>query len=169
MIKYYVIDLKVGDVNKAVSSICDYQDVSTNDVVIIEGGLEQVFTIPQLQAHDGIAVVLLSSAYLKDKIDVETFVSDGCVMMRDPLDKVFVMDCNKPFYKSSIGPKTKLSNFLGFDIGSSSLWRIAIDLGKCVGCDLVLDEPVIEPDPQPDPQEVAKEWYPMDELPDNGE
>ena len=163
MIKYYVIDVEGGDVQKSVSSICEYQDVEMDEVVIIKGSLEQVFTIPQLQEHNGIGMVLLSSSYLTDKVDVDNFVSDGCVMMRDPFDRLFVVDCKKPFYKSSIGPSTKLSNFINFDVGSTALWRIAINLGNIVGPDLT---PVNEPEPS---NFEVETWVPQDELPDSGE
>jgi len=163
MIKYYIINVNGGDLSQVVSSVCEYQDVDQEDVTIIDGGLEQVFSIPVKQGYNGHAVALLSSSYLTNTIDVGSFVTDGCVMMRDPFDRLFVLDCSKPFYKNAIGPKTNLSNFIGFDVGSTSLWRIAVDLSNSVGPDII---PVNEPEPSDFEVET---WIPQDELPDSGE
>ena len=163
MIKYYVINVEGGDVSKAVSSLCEYQNVEQEDITVIDGGLQQVFSIPVEQGYDGKAVALLSSSYLANTVDVDNFITDGCVMMRDPFDRLFVLDCSNPFYKNAIGPKTNLNNFTSFNVGSTSLWRIAVDLSGNVGPDII---PVNEPEPSDFEIET---WVPQDEFPDNGE
>ena len=87
MIKYYVIDLDNGDLNKAIDSVCEYQDVDKEDVTVLKGGIDQVFSVPRKQGHSGIGVVLLSSSYLESTLDVDKFVRIDSLMMRDAFDK----------------------------------------------------------------------------------
>jgi len=162
MIKYYVVDVEGGNVNKAVSSICEYQGVDTDDVVVIKGSVETVFSVPRLQGHSGIGMVLLSSSHLTSQVDVDEFVNDGCLMMRDLYDRLFVLDCSKPYYKDKIGVKTPLAQFASFSMGSPALWKIAIDLGKVVGSES-------EPAPDSGVEESQNHWDVLDQYPNSDE
>lgn len=150
MIKYYIVNTNDGDLNKAIKSICDYQDVDKEDIFVLKGGLEQVFAVPREQGHSGIGVVLLDSSYLTSTIDVDQFVRDDCLLMRDAFDRLFVLDCEKPFYQVSIGAKSDLVAFTNFDIGSTNHWKIAVNLNDYL--------PSVNPEP------VQNHWNELNEF-----
>ena len=128
MIKYYVVDLGDGDLKKAVDSVCEYQDVDKEDVTVIKGGIDQIFSVPRKQGHSGIGMVLLSSSYLESTVDVDNFVRVDSLMMRDAFDRLFILDCEKQFYQVYIASNTDLNTFTNFDIGSTNHWKIAVEL-----------------------------------------
>ena len=150
MIKYYVIDLDNGDLNKAIDSVCEYQNVDKEDITVLKGGIDQAFSVPRKQAHSGIGVVLLSSSYLESTLDVDKFVRIDSLMMRDAFDRLFIVDCEKQFYQVYIGPNTNLSTFTNFDIGSTNHWKIAVELNDYL--------PSVNPDP------VQNHWDELNEF-----
>jgi hypothetical protein len=171
-VKYYVIDVDGGDVDKAVSSIVKHQSVDEDMITILSGGIDQVFAVPRLSEHSGIGMVLLSSTYLTRQIYANEFVTDYSIMMRDAFDRIFIVDCSKPFYKQKIGLNTNLNNFVNFDVGDTSLWRIATKLNSVLPDAHKSPEPAPEPEPvvEPEPSDFKVEtWVPQDELPDSGE
>jgi len=129
--------------------------------------LADVWTLAGEQG-EGLAVCHTLDVEPKVDFDPENYKADFPLVYLSPDKKVFVVNCDHAWL-SRVLDLSKPEKYVSFDIGGPKRCVVSMDLANdFVGCELP-SEPVIEPDPQPDPQEVAKEWYPMDELPDNGE
>jgi hypothetical protein len=129
--------------------------------------LKDVWTLAGEQG-EGLAVCHTLDVEPKVEFNPENYKGDFPLVFFSPDKKVFVVNCDHKWL-TNVLDLNKPELYISFDIGGPKRCVVSTDLANdFVGCE-VPSEPVIEPDPQPDPQEVAKEWYPMDELPDNGE
>ena len=159
-IKYYVIDVEGGDVNKTVSSIVEHQNVDADDIEVIKGSLVDVFQIPQGNAYKDAALVVLSCSSLTSYVDVDSYVLPAAAMIKSLSNCVFILNCEHAVYRNNISQKSKAEKLLGFNLVSTSLWRNAHQLDAVSVCDA--SEP--EPAPEPEPSDFEVEtWVPQDE------
>ena len=134
-----------------------------------------VHKVPYLEGYTGYAVVTVGDIAVSSDLDADVkAILDGAAMVFNPAQTVFLLDCEhklfRQVYKGGTLSDKSLQNH--FPVRDGGHRRLDESLEIYFIGDLAptpKPEPVVEPDPQPDPQEVAKEWYPMDELPDNGE
>jgi len=129
--------------------------------------LQEVQKVPSMENYEGIVLVTIDGVTQHHEIDVAQVLGGKAVVFNSS-QSIFLFNCahglwqNKS-YKRQIEAGEPLTQ------GVEKIVDDTIENYFDGNFVMPQSKPVVEPDPQPDPQEVAKEWYPMDELPDNGE
>jgi hypothetical protein len=131
----------------------------------------EVYLIPSLEDFSGFAVGVVGDADLSGDFD-GSVVCGANALVFNPDRTIFIVNCSHPLFQDK-SIKSKVDKGLLDSLSLAARFGKVEDdsIEKYFDGSFVVPQskPVVEPDPQPDPQEVAKEWYPMDELPDNGE
>jgi len=159
--KVYIIPMNTLEPTDTVASLFDH-DIE-DYTILQESDLTQIWRVAALENFQGEALVITSNVTLNKKIDPSKFVGKDTLVCYTEDKNVFIINCKNDWFKGT-DPNANLSSVL-----NGSRCNTNDELRSYFSPEVSVPEPVVEPDPQPDPQEVAKEWYPIDELPDNGE
>jgi len=129
--------------------------------------LEDIQKVPSMENYEGLALVTTVDVGDVDELEMGKLL-DGKAVVFNSSNTMFVFNCAHALWQN----KTYKRQIEAGELLTQGVEKIIDDsIEKYFDGNFVMPQskPVVEPDPQPDPQEVAKEWYPMDELPDNGE
>ena len=129
--------------------------------------LQELQKIPSMENYEGVALATIDGVIQHHEIDVEKVIAGKAVVFNSS-HSIFLFNCAHRLWQD----KTYKRQIEAGELLTQGVEKIIDDsIEKYFDGNFVMPQskPVVEPDPQPDPQEVAKEWYPMDELPDNGE
>ena len=160
--KVYVLPLNSSDLSKTEQSLSNH-DVDYE--VLPHGGLNQIWKVPKMEGHGGVAVVVTSNVTLKETFDPSQYPKGETLVCFTEDKDVFVLNCSNPWFKQ-VSPNT---NYMG--ILATKRCEMSEELRSHFAPEVsVAPEP--EPVPEPDPvitltvPEPAPEPEPEPDLPE---
>ena len=157
--KVYVLPLNSSDLSKTEQSLSNH-DVDYE--VPPHGALNQIWKIPKMESHEGVAVAITSNVTLKETFDASAYTKELVCFTAD--QDVFVLNCSNPWFKQ-VSPNT---NYMG--ILATKRCEMSEELRSHFAPEVSVapePDPVPEPAPEPEPEpetDLPEKWsFPKDE------